>query len=333
MANEHADTDQIEQDLARTRARMDERLDALQDKMSPAQLVNDAFSHLGGNDGGAFTENLIIRAKANPLAVALVGVGFAWLMMPNQRAGGRAAHPADDLSARLRLAEDQVRRSEGEHDDAFNERLYVARGRVLGLERNPAEPSSSYGERITQALTSARQRLRETSHDAQAGLAGAVSGAGEHFERGAYTLHQRSRNMVQNTRTSFASLKSNPLALGGLAAVAGLILGSLPPTSDAEENAFGSAAGKLKATGRDMAQDLADKGGQVVNQVLDTARDSASREGLTADKPIGEAVAALKSGELVGSVKQVAADALEAGKSAAKPEPASQQPTGQFGQA
>jgi ElaB/YqjD/DUF883 family membrane-anchored ribosome-binding protein len=208
----------------------------------------------------------------------------------------------------------------------------VARGRVLGVERNPAEPSSSYGERITQALTSARQRLRETSHDAQAGLAGAVSGAGEQFERGAYTLHQRSRNMAQNTRTSFASLKSNPLALGGLAAVAGLIVGSLLPTSDAEENAFGSAAGKLKDAGRDMAQDLADKGGQVVNQVLDTARDSASREGLTADKPIGEAVAALTSGELVGSVKQVAADALEAGKGAAKAEPASQQPT-QFGQA
>jgi ElaB/YqjD/DUF883 family membrane-anchored ribosome-binding protein len=304
----------------------------LQDKMSPAQLVNDAFSHIGGNDGGAFAENLIVRAKANPLAVALVGVGFAWLLMPNQRAGGSTAHPTDDLSARLRLAEDQVQRSEGEHDDAFNERLYVARGRVLGLERNPAEPSSSYGARITQALTSARQRLRETSHDAQAGLADAVSGAGEQFERGAYTLHQRSRNMAQNTRTSFASLKSNPLALGGLAAVAGLIVGSLLPTSEAEENALGSAAGKLKATGRDMAQDLADKGGQVVNQVLDTARDSASREGLTADKPIGETVAALKSGELVGSVKQVAADALEAGKGAAKAEPASQQPT-EFGQA
>lgn len=328
MANEHADTDQIEQDLARTRARMDERLDALQDKMSPAQLVNDAFSHIGGNDGGAFTENLIIRAKANPLAVALVGVGFAWLMMPNQR----AVHPADDLSARLRLAEAQVQRSEGEPDDAFNERLYVARGRVLGVERNPAEPSSSYGERITQALASARQRLRETSHDARAGLAGTVSGAGEQFERGAYTLHQRSRNMAQNTRTNFASLKSNPLALGGLAAVAGLILGSLLPTSDAEENAFGSAAGKLKDAGRDMAQELADKGGQVVNQVLDTARDSASREGLTADKPIGEAVAALKSGELVGSVKQVAADVLEAGKGAAKTEP-SRQPTDQFGHA
>lgn len=138
--------------------------------------------------------------------------------------------------------------------------------------------------------------------------------------------------MAQNTRTSFASLKSNPLALGGLAAVVGLIVGSLLPTSEAEENALGSAAGKLKATGRDMAQDLADKGGQVVNQVLDTARDSASREGLTADKPIGEAVAALKSGELLGSVKQVAADVLEAGKGAANAEPTSQQPT-QFGQA
>jgi hypothetical protein len=42
------------------------------------------------------------------------------------------------------------------------------------------------------------------------------------------------------------------------------------------------------------------------------------------DKPIGETLAALKSGELVGSVKQVAADALEAGKSAARGGPAEQ---------
>ncbi|WP_267397464.1 MULTISPECIES: hypothetical protein [unclassified Sphingomonas] len=133
--------------------------------------------------------------------------------------------------------------------------------------------------------------------------------------------------MAQRTSTSVTSLFSNPLALGGLAAVVGLIAGSLIPTFESEERAFGSTANKLRASGRDAAQDLADKGGRVVNQALDTARESADREGLSPDKPIGEAVAALKSGELIASVKQVAADALEAGKGAAHAEAAPAQPT------
>lgn len=322
MADEVTETDRIEQDLARTRARMDQRLDALQEKMAPAQIVNDAFAHIGGDDGADFTGKLIARAKANPLAVGVVGIGFAWMMMPSSPGSDRFERSDDDLSGRIRLAESQVQRLEGEHDDSFNARLYTARGRVLGIDRNHDEPSQSYGERITQALQSARQALRENVHGAQAGTVGAFSDTGAKVTRGAYSLHQGSRNMAQNTRTSLASLQSNPLALGGLAAVAGLIVGSLLRTSDLEERALGSAAGKVKATGRDIAQDLADTGGQVVNQALNTARESASREGLSAEKPIGEALAALKNGELLGSVKRVAADALEAGKGAAQPEPA-----------
>ncbi|WP_267395787.1 hypothetical protein [Sphingomonas sp. GC_Shp_5] len=132
--------------------------------------------------------------------------------------------------------------------------------------------------------------------------------------------------MAQRTTTTITSLASNPLALGGIAAVVGLIAGSLIPTFEGEERAFGSTANKLRESGRGMAQDLADTGGRVVNQVLDTALESADREGLSPDKPIGETFAALKSGELVASVKQVAADALEAGKGAAQAEAAPAQP-------
>jgi ElaB/YqjD/DUF883 family membrane-anchored ribosome-binding protein len=319
MSDELTETDQIEQDLARTRERMDQRLDALQDKMAPAQIVNDAFAHLGGNDGGAFAENLIARAKANPLAVALVGAGFAWLMMPNAR-GSQLRQDDEDLSSRLRWAESQVHREQDEHDDAFDTRVLAARGRVLGVERNLDEPSASYSGRIRQALSAARQTLREGAHDAHARARTALSDAGDHVGRGAHSLHQGSRSMAQNTRTSLAALKSNPLALGGLAAVAGLVVGAILPTTELEERSLGSAAGKLKETGRDMVQELADTGGRVVNQALDTARESASREGLTADTSVGDAFAALKSGELVSGVKQVASDTLEAGKAAAKPD-------------
>jgi hypothetical protein len=119
-----------------------------------------------------------------------------------------------------------------------------------------------------------------------------------------------------------------------LAAVQAIDGAKLSAAHFATDHSYSDCRIALQMCVRDWLQHhYPDTGGQVVNQMLDTARDSASREGLTTDKPIGEVVAALKSGEMIGSVKQVAADVLEAGKSAAKPEPASQQPTDQFGQA
>lgn len=317
MTADLTETDQIEQDLAQTRKRLDQRLDALQGKMAPAQIVNDTFAHLGGDDGAAFTGRLIDKAKANPLAIGLVGLGFAWLLATKEPRSTETGIEADDLSTRLRSAESRVVRAQDEHEDAYSERLAAARGLVLGIERHQDEPAGSYADRIRNAVTSAQHTLSDVSQDARAGVAHAYSGITGQLGRHAHTLQQGSGNMAQNARANLSSLTSNTIALGGVAAVAGLIAGSLFPVSEAEERAFGSTAGKLKTAATDAAQELADKGGLVVNQALDTARDSAAREGLTADRPIGEAVAALKSGELVESVKHVATDVLETGKAAA----------------
>ncbi|MGK6323107.1 DUF3618 domain-containing protein [Sphingomonas sp. DT-51] len=317
MNAELSDTDQIEQDLAQTRKRLDQRLDALQGKMAPAQIVNDTFAHLGGDDGAAFTGRLIDKAKANPLAVGLVGLGFVWLLATREPNGTAHGIEADELSMRLRSAESRVVRAHDEHEDAYRERLDAVRGSVLGIERHQDEPAGSYADRIKSAVRSARHGLSDVSQHAGASVAHAYSSITGQLGRHAHNLQQGSGNMAQNTQANISSLTSNPIALGGLAAVAGLIVGSLLPTSETEERAFGATAGKLKAAASDAAQELADKGGQVVNQALDTARDSAAREGLTADRPIGEAVAALKSGELAESVRHVAADVLETGKAAA----------------
>ncbi|WP_267414887.1 DUF3618 domain-containing protein, partial [Sphingomonas sp. GC_Shp_4] len=102
MAEEPNDTEQIEQDLAQTRARMDRRLDELQDKMSPKQIVNDALAYVQGGDGADFTSSLISRAKANPWAAVVTGAGLAWLMTSSRQSpeAHRAARPYDDLHDR-----------------------------------------------------------------------------------------------------------------------------------------------------------------------------------------------------------------------------------------
>jgi hypothetical protein len=87
MAEDNPETDRIEADIARTRARMDDRLDQLQDHLSPKQMLNDAIAYVRGGDGSAMTSDLFARARANPMPFALIGMGIAWLMTSNASGG------------------------------------------------------------------------------------------------------------------------------------------------------------------------------------------------------------------------------------------------------
>lgn len=85
MTDEISETDRIERDLAKTRARRDGRLDELQDHLTPKQMLNDAFAYFRGSDCGEFASDLIGRAKANPLPVAHSGIGIAWRRRGSRR--------------------------------------------------------------------------------------------------------------------------------------------------------------------------------------------------------------------------------------------------------
>jgi hypothetical protein len=289
MADATGDTDQIERDLAQTRARMDRRLDELGDRLAPNQLVNDALAHVTGGGGADFTQTLISKAKANPIPAVLAGIGIAWLLASNQNKQSRA-RPAD-LPTRLRNAEEGVVRLQDEHPDVHASRVDDARGQVLGIARSASDTAASYGQRVKDAMASASQNLLEKSHDMRSGASSTVA------------QHGGARRLA-----------SNPVVLGSAAALVGLVAGALIPLSNQEEDALGNLAGQLRTRGRALAQDLTDRGAQVASDALGAVKDSAQAHGLTADKPIGELVGDLRSGELLGHVKQAAQEVASASK-------------------
>jgi hypothetical protein len=299
MADGTNDTDQIEQDLAQTRARMDRRLDQLGERLAPNQLVNDALAHVTGGDGADFAQTLIAKAKANPVPAALVGIGIAWLMASGQ---DRQAKAGNDLSSRLRAAEANVVQLHDEHTDVHASRLDDARGQVLGVARNASDTGASYARRIKDAVASAGDSLVETSHDVQNSTSSTINRvAGWIRGKGQGGGHTGSPN-------------SNPVVFGTAAALVGLVAGVLIPVSDEEEQALGRFAGTLKAKGRDLAQDVVNRGAQVAGDTLDAVKDSAQTHGLTADKPVGDLLGELKSGELLSHAKQAAQEVADTSK-------------------
>ena len=83
----------------------------------------------------------------------------------------------------------------------------------------------------------------------------------------------------------------------------------LLPVSDEEQHALASTATKLRTAGRDLAQDVVDRGGHFASDTLNAIKGSAEAHGLYGDRPVGE---------LLGNVKQVAQETLQAGKDSAQ---------------
>lgn len=71
--------EQLEQQIARTRAEIDVTLDAIQEKLSPGRLLDQVMDYTKEN-GGAFAGNLGRSVRDNPVPVALLGIGLGWLM-------------------------------------------------------------------------------------------------------------------------------------------------------------------------------------------------------------------------------------------------------------
>ncbi len=319
---ETAETDHIERDLAKTRARMDRRLDELQDHLTPKQMVNDAFAYFKGGDGADFTQDIIGKVKANPLPVVLTGIGLAWLMASSNRPvpAIRSTVPSrqPDIAVRLRTAEAGIVQGPDERPEAHASRLNEARGKVLGVAKGASDTASGYAQRIKDAMASAAQSARETAHDFSTNASATAGGLGDSAQRGGEAFKQGMGTMAQSTRDTLASISANPFALGAIATVVGLVAGALIPATEQEERALGETAGRLRTAGRDLAQDVVDRGGQVASEALDAVKDSAQAHGLSTDKSIGDVAADLKSGALVDAVKQVASETVEAGKTSAQ---------------
>src|SRR3712207_1154829 len=73
------DTRHIERELEDTRSRLDATIDALQQKLSPGQMVDQAVTYFKEGGGVEFTHNLGRTVRDNPLPVLLIGASIAWL--------------------------------------------------------------------------------------------------------------------------------------------------------------------------------------------------------------------------------------------------------------
>ncbi|GGJ92057.1 DUF3618 domain-containing protein [Pseudomonas matsuisoli] len=110
-AESHKDPATLEREIDQQRDSITNLVNALENKLSPGQLLDQALSYTKGH-GGEFASNLGQTVKANPVPTLLTTVGLAWMMMgQRQPAPGEGMHldeKADGVRASAHDARDKV---------------------------------------------------------------------------------------------------------------------------------------------------------------------------------------------------------------------------------
>jgi hypothetical protein len=111
---------QLEREAEQTRSQLAATLEELRGRITPGQLVDQTLDYARESNVGELVRNLGRDARDNPLPLALIGTGLAWMMMTNgrRRAGFDAALADAARSASGALGESPAERAPADCKDA-----------------------------------------------------------------------------------------------------------------------------------------------------------------------------------------------------------------------
>ena len=95
---------QLEREAEQTRSQLAQTLGELRQRITPGQLVDQAVDYAKDSGGGQFVRNLSRQATSNPMPVALIGAGMAWLMLSNDRQPSASRPTSVDRAAETAIS-------------------------------------------------------------------------------------------------------------------------------------------------------------------------------------------------------------------------------------
>lgn len=315
--------EEIQDEIERTRQEMGDTIEALQHKLAPDQMMQQIWDYVRSG-GGEYMSSLGNTARNNPVPLALIGLGLAWMAASSMRS--RSSHEYDYE----RLSEP----GEGE--------VYAVRSTTVyeGVEPTgtstygatapgAGQPAAGMGgtsagrraihrgaETTRHAGESTYDKARSTAsdlaHRASSSLdsmrqrMSRMTSGSRHTQSSAY---QQASHQMRRAREGFGEMLSEqPLLVGAMAIAAGAAIGGLLPRTRREDRLMGQKSDELvhqaqevgreqyqevKEAARHVAETTTEAAREGIREAVDTARDTASEEahkrGWTADETSGAA--------------------------------------------
>jgi hypothetical protein len=143
-------------EIARTRGDMDATLSAIEQRLTPGQLVDQGLDYVRHSGASEFVSNLGSSVKNNPIPVALMGIGMAWLMATGNRkpsygypqtegeAAGSGAGMMQRASEGLSSTKETLSSAKDRLSGSVGQAGQAARSRVEQMRRRAERMRSGY---------------------------------------------------------------------------------------------------------------------------------------------------------------------------------------------
>jgi hypothetical protein len=207
--NESRNPEQIERELEETRTNVDKTINALQEKVSPGQMIDETLGYLSkGSEGPKeYFANLGDTLKENPVPTALIAMGIGWLFVSgsNSRSRNYEGHyrqptdpyPYDELASDQLYIPPEARysstTSQGNGGVRIREKMR-GQGAKMGQRTGRAKESVRHG--MQRSATSTRDGVHR-------GAAGVRSGAASARDK----MHSSAVNVKNSVRSGAAEVK------------------------------------------------------------------------------------------------------------------------------
>jgi len=266
-----AEIERTRAEIERTRTDMSETVDAIQERLSPDYLKEQAKDRVKEATVGKAQEagsGIVGTIRQNPIPAALTGIGLGWLLMSARSQGTEQArlHRRPYSPSGYPPAYDATY----DYPPRYEERGSggASPGQALGRARESVgETTSQAQERASQAAGQAQDKVGQVAGRAQ-----------DRVSR----LGDQTRYQARRASGGFQRmLRENPLTLGALAVGLGAGVGLAIPETAKEHEVMGEARDNLVGTVQEKAQDAQQKVQRVAEEAQSAAKDEAENQGLT----------------------------------------------------
>lgn len=313
---QHPDTSAIEAGLEQSRARLSSSLDALQHRVSVENLAQEALGMIRSN-AAAYTRSIDNAVRANPMALALTGVGIAWLVFGTRKTSSEP-HPSvnsgweddsgmPDASARYGTPPGTIAEEHGWSDRIDTLRAKASRA-LRGIEqdaRSYAGDLRDFAAERAKVLAGFTEDMRESLLDGLDGLSDAARDRIVAAREAAYAARLGAeRSARAGGREAERLINEHPMIAGVLALGLGAAFAAALPRTRVEDRTFGAesdrlmeaaatllseerermarvasgVADELKSSARDVADTAAEKAAEIGENLRDRAKEEAKRD-------------------------------------------------------
>lgn len=245
---------QLEHEAESVRSRMTETAESLQRKLSPGQLVDELSTYFRNSDGKIALHNLKAQVRDNPLPLAMIGAGIAWLLMGN---GTNARSLNSRWNGRVS--------SEPDTFGASGAEVWEGAAGVELPNSGAYESSANSGSSISERVGSASERVGSAYNAAEEAASSAAHSVGESMRN---VTHRAGEASGRAQRMLSDTLDREPLILGALGIAVGAAIGAMVPRTRAEEAYLAPYGEKIREKTKQAVEHGMEKTRETASTVL-----------------------------------------------------------------